>query len=116
MGEELVTEAGAVSGSLDEPGNVRNSELSLVRAVHDAEHGLEGREWVVGDLGLRVRDASKEGRLARIGQSGERRVDHELQTEIEPELVTGRPVSTKRGVCRVGVANRALRPPGPRVR
>ena len=37
-----------------------------------------------------------------------------FQTEIELELVTGEAGLRKRGVCRVGVANRALpRPPGP---
>ena len=89
VGEELVTEAGAVGRALDEPRDVGDGELALLRPVHDAEHGLERRERVVGDLRLRVRDAAKERRLARVREAGERRVDHELEPELELELVAG---------------------------
>ena len=87
MREELVAETRAVGRALDEPGDVGDGELPLVRPVDDAEDRLERRERVVGDLRLRVRDAAEERRLAGVREAGERRVDHELETKLELELV-----------------------------
>ncbi len=69
MGQELVAEAGSLRGAFDQPRHVRDRELPLVRAVDDAEDGLERRERVVGDLRLRVRDAPEQRGLARVRQS-----------------------------------------------
>ena len=57
---------GAVGRALDEPRDVGDRELALLRPVHHAEDGLERRERVVGDLRLRVRDAAQERRLAGV--------------------------------------------------
>ena len=115
MSQELVAEPGALGGSLDEPRHVRDGELPLVRPVDDAENGLERRERVVGDLRLGVGDAAKQRGLAGVRQPGERRVDDQLQAKVDVAARRpGRPVSAKRGVCRVGVAKRAFpRPPWP---
>ncbi len=84
-----MAEPGAVGGALDQPGDVGDGELARVRPVDDAEHGLERRERVVGDLRLRVRDPPQKRRLAGVGQPRERRVDDELQAQLEIELVAG---------------------------
>ena len=91
VGEELVAQTRAVGRTLDQPRDVGDRELALVRPVHDAENGLERRERIVGDLGLGVRDAAQERRLAGIREAGERGVDDELQTQLEVELVAGKP-------------------------
>ena len=54
--EELVAEPDALAGALDQSRDVRDGELPPVRSVHRAEHRLERREGVIGDLRLRVRD------------------------------------------------------------
>ena len=102
VGEELVPEARAVRRTLDEAGHVGDGELARVRPVDHAEDRLERREGIVGDLRLRVRDASKERRLAGVRQAGERRVDDELQAELELRLVAGqaRLRETRRLTCR----------------
>ena len=114
MREELVAETGAVGSTLDEAGHVGDGELALVRPVDDAEDGLERRERVVGDLRLRVRETAEERRLAGVREAGERRVDHELETKLELELVARKAgLGEARRLTR-GVANRALpRPPCP---
>ena len=56
-----MTEADALAGALDQTGDVRDRELPAVRGVHRAEHRLERRERVIGDLRLRVRDPGQKG-------------------------------------------------------
>ena len=89
VGEKLVTEARAVGRAFDEPRDVGDGELSLLRPVHDSENGLERRERIVRHLRLRVRDAAQERRLARVREAGERGVHHELEPELQLELVPG---------------------------
>ena len=69
------------------PGTSATVSCRVSGPVHDPEDGLERRERVVGDLGLRVRDAAQERGLSGIRETRERRVDDELQTQLELELV-----------------------------
>ena len=54
MAEEAVAQAGALVRALDQAGDVGQHEL-LVADIDDAEVGLQGREGIVGDLGLGAR-------------------------------------------------------------
>ena len=87
VSEELVAEAGAVGRSLDEPWHVCDGELPLLRSVDHPEDRLEGRERVVGDLRLRVRDPPQERGLAGIREARERCIHHELEPELDLELL-----------------------------
>ena len=51
MGEEVVAQAGAVAGALDQAGDVGDDELAVV-GLERAEHRLERGERVGGDLRL----------------------------------------------------------------
>jgi hypothetical protein len=55
--------------------------------AYDAEVGLESRERVVRDLGLRGGDARDERRLPGIGEADERYVGEKLQLEVEPAFL-----------------------------
>ena len=66
---ELVAEADTLARALDQPGNVRDRQLSAARRVHGAENRSERRERVVGDLRLRVRDPAEQRRLAGVRQA-----------------------------------------------
>jgi hypothetical protein len=58
MGQELVSEAVPFARALDQPGDVRDGELTRrVRRVDGAEHRRQRRERIVGHLRLGVRDA-----------------------------------------------------------
>ncbi len=85
--EELVAEADALAGALDQPRDVRDGELPPVRGVHRAEHRLERRERVIRDLRLRVRDPGQKRRLAGVRQPHERGVGEQLQPQIKLGLV-----------------------------
>jgi hypothetical protein len=49
VGEEVVSEPGAVAGTLDETGNVGDHELAIV-GLQRAEHRRERGKRIVGDL------------------------------------------------------------------
>ena len=84
--EELVAEPAALAGSLDEPGDVCDDQLRVVHA-HDAEMRLQGREGVVGDLGLGRRDAADQRALAGVREADQRHVRHQLELEVVPALL-----------------------------
>ena len=82
--EELVAEALALAGALDEAGDVDESDRAgvdfsglrtLARRVesrvghgHHADVGVDGGEGVVGDLGAARGEGVEERRLADVGQ------------------------------------------------
>ena len=119
-----MAEAGTVGRAFDEPRDVRDRELPRVRALHGPEHRLDRRERVVGDLRLRIRDATKERGLPGVRQPGERRVDDELEAKREIRVLAGKPglreagrLPGRRGEARVAATPAAsLRDDEPRVR
>ena len=91
VSEELVAEADALARPLDQPRDVGDRQLPAARRVHGAENRSERRERVVGDLRLRVRDPAEQRRLAGVRQADERCVGHQLEPEVELELLAGHP-------------------------
>ena len=87
VAQELVAEAAALAGALDEAGDVGDDELGGVVEAHDAEVRLERRERVVGDLRLGRRDHADQRALADVGEADEGDVGHQLQLELEPALL-----------------------------
>ena len=95
--EEVVPEADPLARALDQAGDVRDRELRAVGRLDRAEHGLQRRERVVGDLGRRVRDPPEERGLAGVRQPGERGVGDELEAQLEAPL---RPREARLGEAR----------------
>jgi hypothetical protein len=60
VGEELVTEAGALGGPLDQAGDVGDDQLAIVER-HRAKVRLDRRERIVGDLGVRPGQPRQQG-------------------------------------------------------
>ena len=56
--EELVAEARTLGGALDQSRDVGDHELAALVVVDRADRRLERRERIVGDLGLRAREAT----------------------------------------------------------
>ena len=90
VGEEVVPEAGALVGALDQPGDVGDHELAVV-AVERPEHRLERRERVGGDLGLRAREPRQQRRLAGVRQPDEADVGEQLEVQVDAALLAGQP-------------------------
>ena len=87
VAQELVAEALALAGALDEAGDVGDDELVAVVEAHHAEVGLERGERVVGDLGLGRGDPGDERGLAHVREADEGDVGHELELEAQPALL-----------------------------
>ncbi len=79
MPEELMAETFALRRALDEARDVSEHHLELVVHPDDTEVRLQRRERIVGDLGLRGRHRTDEGRLADIGKADDGDVGHELE-------------------------------------
>ena len=68
------------------PGMSATHELAVV-GLERAEHRLERRERVGGDLRLRARHAREQRRLARVGQADEPDVGEQLEVQLDGALV-----------------------------
>ena len=99
--EELVPEAGAVAGALDQPRDVGDHELAVV-GLERAEHRLERRERIVGDLRPRARQPREQRGLAGVRQPDEADVGEQLELQLDQPSSPGRPRSASRGAWRVG--------------
>ena len=87
MAEELVAEALALAGPLDQARDVGDDEFGAGVEPHDAEVGLEGGERVVGDLGLGRGDGGDQRRLADVREPHEGHIGDQLQLEPQPALL-----------------------------
>ena len=92
VAQELVPQPAALTGPLDEPGEVGHHELGLVVEADDTQVGLEGGEGVVGDLGLGGRDRRDQRRLADAREADQGDVGHELELEAQPPLLPDLPL------------------------
>ena len=84
-----MAEPDALARALDQPGHVGDDELAAVRRLDRAEHRLERRERILGDLRPRVRDPREQRRLAGVRQADERRVGEQLQAQLDVALLAG---------------------------
>ena len=96
VAQEVVTEAPALGGTLDQTRHVGDGERRLAGGDH-AEVGDEGGEGVVGDLGPRPRDRRDDRRLAGAREADEADVGDDLELEAYVELVTGLPQQREAG-------------------
>jgi len=88
MPEEAHSQAGAVAGPRDEPGDVGEHEASTQPApsVSNADHAQmrrQGREWVVRDLGSRTTHGADQGALADVGETNQAHVGHDLELQAK---------------------------------
>ena len=88
VAQEVVAEAAALGGALDQAGHVGDREGRLARGDH-AEVGHQGGERVVGDLGPGPRDRGDQARLAGAREADQADVGDDLQLEAYVELVAG---------------------------
>ena len=110
VGEELVPEAHALRGTLDEAGDVGEDELAVV-GVERAEDRLQRGERVVGDLRRGPREPGEQRGLACVRLPDEAGVGKQLQPQldraglaVEPALGEPRRLPRCRGEPLVAVA------------
>jgi len=85
--QELMTEPATFTRTLDDSRDVGDDELGRFVQTHDAEVRFERGERIVGDLRLCSGDDTDERRLARVRETDECDVGHQLQFELQPTLL-----------------------------
>ena len=86
VGEELVAEAGALRGPLDQAGDVGEDGLAIL-VLDRAEHRVDRRERIVGDLRRGARQPPEERGLAGVRQPDQAGVGEQLQAQLDPALL-----------------------------
>ena len=82
MAQEVVPQAHALAGALDEAGNIGQDEFGFV-APGDAQVGREGGEVIVGDLGPGGGEHGEDGALAHVGEAHQPHVRDGFQLQAE---------------------------------
>ena len=72
------------------PGMSASDELAVL-PLERAQHRLERREGVAGDLRRRPGQAAQQRGLAGVGQPDEPDVGQQLEAQVEPALAAGQP-------------------------
>ena len=92
MGEELVPEARAGAGALDQPGDVRDDQLPALQLVFEhPQDRRERRERITRDLWRRAGQSRQQRGLARIRHADEADVREQPQAQLDPALLAGQP-------------------------
>ena len=91
VGEELVAEAGALGGALDQARDVGEDRLAVL-AVDHTERRRERREGVVGDLRRRPGQPAEQRGLAGVRLADQAGVGEQLQPQLDPALLAARPL------------------------
>ena len=87
--QEVVAQTGALSGTLDDAGDVGHDEGDAVVHEDHAQVGEEGGEVVVGDLGAGLGGHGQQGGLAHVGEANQTHVSQELQFQQDVPLLAG---------------------------
>ena len=88
VAQEVVAEAAALAGALDQAGHVGDGERRVAGGDH-AEVGHQRGERVVGDLGPGPRDRGDQAGLAGAREADQADVGDDLELEDDLELVAG---------------------------
>ena len=83
VAQELVAEAGAFGGALDQAGDVGDDEARSAPTRTTPRFGCERGERIVGDLRPRARDGADQRRLAGVRQAEQADVGEHAQLERE---------------------------------
>ena len=89
MPQELVAQARALAGPLDDAGDIRHDEADAVLHVDHPQVGVEGGEMVVGNLGVGPADHAEKGGFAHVGEAHQTYVRQKLQLQHHLEALAG---------------------------
>ena len=89
MAQEVVAQACALAGALDNAGDVGHNEADTLVHIYHAQIGIEGGEVIVGDLGMGLADHAQERGLAHVGEANQTHVGQELQLQKHVQTLAG---------------------------
>ncbi len=106
VSQELVPETGSARSALDQTRDVRDHELAFL-ALERPKDRLERRERIIGDFGVRPREAGEQRRFPRVGQPDQPDIGDQLQLQRDPCLIARQTALGEAGRL-VGRAREAL--------
>ena len=89
MAQEVVAQAGAVGGALDDAGDIGHDEGDPLLHINHPQIGEQSGEVVVGDLGLGPADHAEQGGLAHVGKAHQPHIGQQLQLQHNLPALTG---------------------------
>ena len=108
-----MAEPGALGGALDQAGDVGQHDLAVVE-LDRAQHRLQRRERIVGDLRIRPRQPRQQRGLAGVGKPDQPDVGEQLQPQLDPTRLACQPaLGEARGLPRGGGEPLVPVPPAP---
>ena len=111
--QEVVAQAGALAGALNDAGNVRHDEADAGLYPHHAQIGEQGGEVVVGDLGLGLGYHGEQRGLAHVGEAHQPHVRQQLQFQDDIMGLAGESRLGKAGHLPGGSGEVAVAPAAP---
>ena len=87
--QEIVSEARALAGALNDAGDVRHDEAGALSRVNHAEIGKQRCEMVVGDLRVGLADHTEQRRFSYVGKPQQPHVRQKLQLQHQFPVLTG---------------------------
>ena len=108
MAQEVVAQTDALTGTLDQAGDVGADKACALAHRHNAQRGHKGGKVVVCNLGLGGADGGDKGGLTHVGEADQTHVCDQLQLQGHLQILAGHTGLCKLGDLAVGVAKCAL--------
>ncbi len=113
VSQKVVPQADALRRAFDEAGDVSGDKGALLGHAHDAQHGRQGGEMIIADLGPRLADDRKQRRFADVGEADQPDIGDQLQLQHHIEALARQPLLGKAGHLtggrgKMGVAEASL--------
>ena len=84
MAQEIVAQADAFTGAVDEAGNIGHDEAAVIRQVDDTQNRVERREMVRSHFRLSCRHLAQDARLTDAGIAQKADVSQDFQFQAQP--------------------------------
>ena len=108
MAQEVVAQTNALTGTLDQAGDIGADKARALTHRHDTQGGHQRGEVIVRDLGLGRADGGDEGGLTHIGEADQPTSAISFSSSVTWMSSPGIPGLANLGIWRVGVAKCAL--------
>ena len=111
--QEVVAQARALAGPLDDAGDIGHDEGHALVHIHHAQVGVQGGEVVVGDFGVDLGHHAQQGALSHVGEAHQSHVRQQLQLQHHVVALAGQARLGKAGHLTGGGGEMLVAPAAP---
>ena len=97
MPQEIVAQACALAGALNDAGDIRHDKGHALVHIHHAQVGIQGGKVVVGDFGMGLGYHTQKGALSHVGEAHQSHVRQQLQLQHHIVALAGKACLGKAG-------------------